>query len=63
MKLRELRIAAGWTRAFVAAELGVNISTIRNWEKGITEPSISMAVRISRLFKVRLEELLEVKKE
>lgn len=63
MNLATLRTSAGWTREFVARQLGVNISTVRNWEKGITEPSISMAIKIAKMFGVSIEKLMEVNKE
>lgn len=61
-KLKTLRMTAGWSQEFVARQLGVSRNTVKNWEDGTTEPSISMAVKIAKLFGVKLEELLEVSK-
>lgn len=63
MNLETLRHTAGWSREFVARQLGVSQMTVINWEKGNTEPSISMAIRIARLFGVSLDKLMEAKKE
>lgn len=62
MNLENLRISSGWSQEFVARRLEVSRGTIDNWEKGRTEPSISMAVKIAKLFGVSVEELMEVSK-
>lgn len=62
MNLQTLRVSAGWTRDFVAHQLGVNISTVRNWEKGVTEPSLSMAKKIAKLYGISVGEIEEVSK-
>ena len=62
MQLLTLRTSAGWSQEFVARQLEVSRATVDNWEKGRTEPSISMAVKIAKMFGVSINELLEVKR-
>ena len=58
MRLLSLRTSAGWSQEFVARQMGVSRATIVNWERGNTEPSISEAVKLAKLFGITVEELL-----
>lgn len=58
MKLETLRHKAGWSREFVARQLGVSQMTIINWENGKTSPTVDMASKIAKLFGVTLDELM-----
>ena len=58
MQLLTLRTKAGWSQEFVARQMGVSRATIVNWERGNTEPSISEAVKLAKLFGITVEELL-----
>ena len=58
MRLLSLRTSAGWSQEFVARQMGVSRATIVNWERGNTEPSISEAVELAKLFGITVEELL-----
>ena len=46
-RIAELRDEKGLTQRQVAAELGVDVSTVRNWEKN--RDGIKMFVRVARL--------------
>lgn len=58
MQLLTLRTKAGWSQEFVARQMGVSRATIVNWERGNTEPSISEAVKLAKLFGITVEEFL-----
>ena len=58
MQLLTLRTKAGWSQEFVARQMEVSRATIVNWERGNTEPSISEAVKLAKLFGITVEEFL-----
>ena len=58
MQLLTLRTKAGWSQEFVARQMGVSRATIVNWERGNTEPSISEAVKLAKLFGITVEEFI-----
>lgn len=58
-KLKEARQRAGYEHASdFAADLGVEVHCYRHWERGSAQPRIPYLVRISRLLKTPLAELL-----
>jgi putative transcriptional regulator len=59
MQLLTLRTKAGWSQEFVARQMEVSRATIVNWERGNTEPSISEAVKLAKLFGITVEELMK----
>ena len=38
-KLKSLRLEAGLTQMKLASEVGVSLTTIRNWENGVSNPN------------------------
>ncbi len=63
--LAQLRIKAGLRAVDVGYELGINESTIRNWEKGRTIPTITFAQidKLMELYNCSYEELRNAVKE
>jgi transcriptional regulator with XRE-family HTH domain len=58
-KLKEARERAGFDTAKQFAEsLGVEENRYRHWERGSAQPALPMLVRITRLLKVELTELI-----
>jgi putative transcriptional regulator len=53
--LRELRADHGWSQADLADKLEVSRQTINAIETGRYDPSLPLAIRISRLFHKRVE--------
>ncbi len=47
--LVEYRMKSGTARAILAAKLGVSLSTLKNWERGWTEPNRQFWPRIRAL--------------
>jgi len=56
-RLRELRTARGLLLKDVAKELGVDESTISNYERGTRLPRFQMANRLASFFNVPIEEI------
>jgi putative transcriptional regulator len=57
--LRELRAKRGWTQAELAERIGVSRNSVNAIETGRYEPSLTLALRIARLFKLHVEEIFQ----
>ena len=53
----DLRTKRGWSQAELASELEVSRQTVNALERGKYDPSLPLAFRIARLFKLRIEEI------
>ena len=53
--LAAARTNVGLTQTQVAKELGVSISTVRNWETGITTPNVAHAYALCELYGVPID--------
>lgn len=58
-QLQVQRLRKNWSETKLAAEIGVVAETVRNWERGSTEPSASMICAIIRALGCPPEDLLE----
>ncbi len=56
-RLAEFRNQYGWTQQELADQAEVSRQTIISLENGRYNPSILLAFRLSRLFKLQIEEL------
>ena len=56
-RLRELREAKGLTQEELAKALGVTRQTIIAIEKGKYDPSLKLAFKIAKFFKVKIEDV------
>lgn len=54
-RLKVLRAERDWTQAKLADELEVSRQTVNAIEKGKFDPSLPLAFKISRLFKMPIE--------
>ncbi len=57
--LRELRAECGWSQAFLAEQLEVSRQSVNALETGRYDPSLPLAFRIARLFKLRIEDIFD----
>ena len=57
--LRQLRAAREWSQGDLAAKLGVSRQTVNAIETEKYDPSLPLAFTISRVFKLRIEEIFE----
>ncbi|HEY5042711.1 MAG TPA: helix-turn-helix transcriptional regulator [Verrucomicrobiae bacterium] len=58
-KLRELRAAKQWSQSDLADQLGVSRQTINAIETEKYDPSLPLAFKAARLFKLRIEDILD----
>lgn len=58
-KLRELRSAKGWSQSDLADKLGVSRQTINAIETEKYDPSLPLAFKVARLFKLPIEDIFE----
>jgi Predicted transcriptional regulators len=56
-KLRELRAAKGWSQSDLADELEVSRQTVNALETERYDPSLPLAFKVARLFKLSIEEV------
>jgi len=59
-RLAELRTGRGWTQAELATRAGVSRQTINSIETGRFEPSLTLALKLARLFGKRVEAIFEL---
>ena len=57
------RIACGYTQEELAQAVGVTRQTIISIEKGNYTPSVSLALRFAKLFKVSVEDIFSLQYE
>lgn len=55
--IRELREAADFSQLQLAIALGVSLSTVYKWERGINEPNASNLRKMAKLFNVNMEDI------
>ena len=56
-RVRELRTERGWSQGELAQRLGVSRQTVNAIETARYEPSLSLALKIARLFGQAVEEI------
>ena len=57
-EIRRRRKTIGLTQIDLAHTLGVGISTVARWEKGLTEPKLHHLKALAKLFGVTEQELM-----
>lgn len=58
-RLKVLRAERDWTQADLAAALDVSRQTVNAIEKGKFDPSLPLAFKAARLFKMKIEDIFE----
>jgi putative transcriptional regulator len=58
-KLRELRAAEEWSQSDLADQLGVSRQTVNAIETEKYDPSLPLAFKTARLFKLSIEEIFK----
>ena len=62
-RLRELREAKEWSQTNLADKLGVSRQTVNAIETEKYDPSLPLAFKVARLFKMKIEEIFEADKD
>ena len=58
-RLRELRTTREWSQGDLADKLGVSRQTVNAIETERYDPSLPLAFKVARLFKLPIEEIFE----
>jgi len=61
--LKAARVNANLTQAEASKLIGVNIDTIRNWERGESYPSVPHLKKIERVYEVSYNDLIFLPKD
>lgn len=59
-RVGDLRGAKGWTQAELARRVGVSRQTINSIETGRFEPSLTLALKLARLFATPVETIFDL---
>jgi len=62
-KVRELRGERGWSQGDLAEKLDVSRQTVNAIETGKYDPSLPLAFRIARLFRMTIESIFQPGKD
>ena len=57
--MRERRTERAWSQGELAEKLGVSRQTVNAIETGKYSPSLELAFKIAKLFKVRVEDIFQ----
>ena len=57
--LRQRRATREWSQGDLADQLGVSRQTVNAIETGKYDPSLELAFRIAKLFRVRIEDVFQ----
>ena len=57
ISLAAARVNAGLTQEDVAKEMKVSKNTIVNWEKGLSEPTVTQGRELSKLYNMSLDNI------
>ena len=58
-RVKELRTAAGMTQKALAEQLGVTVPTVSKWELGQRTPELERVFRMTLIFGVPIEEIVQ----
>ncbi|MEM2142618.1 MAG: helix-turn-helix transcriptional regulator [Candidatus Thorarchaeota archaeon] len=60
-KMRQSGEPEIWTQEGVAKRLGITRQTLISMEKGTYNPSLELALKIARIFEVRVDDIFELR--
>lgn len=58
-RLKTLRVERGWSQAELAERLDVSRQSVNSIETGKYDPSLPLAFKIARLFRLPIEDIFE----
>ena len=62
-RLRELRAAQEWSQSDLADKLDVSRQTVNAIETEKYDPSLPLAFKVAKLFKLKIEDIFELDKD
>ena len=62
-RLKEIRVARGWTQEVLAAHLGVSRQSINSIENGRYVPSLPLALAVARVFKIPTDDIFTLERK
>jgi len=62
-RLRELRAAKEWSQSDLANKLDVSRQTVNAIETEKYDPSLPLAFKVAKLFKLKIEDIFELDKD
>ena len=62
-RLRDLRAAKGWSQSDLADKLDVSRQTVNAIETERYDPSLPLAFKVARLFKLKIEDIFETDRD
>jgi putative transcriptional regulator len=62
-RMRELRAAKEWSQSDLADKLDVSRQTVNAIETEKYDPSLPLAFKVARLFKMKIEDIFELDKD
>ena len=57
-RIKEIRLAFGWSQVELARRLNISKQTVSNWENDNIQPSVEMLIALSEVFRVSTDFLL-----
>lgn len=57
ISLEAARVNAGMNQTQAAQALGVSVTTILKWEKGVTMPPVDKAIALAKLYSIHLDSI------
>lgn len=57
-KLRGIRAERDMSQLELAKAIGKDVSTVQNWESGVTMPTLATAIDLARILGVTLDQLV-----
>lgn len=62
-KIKELRLAQGWSKEAMAEKMGLSVNGYANLEKGLGKVDWDKLVQIAQIFKIDLVQLVEAEQK
>ena len=59
-KIKDLRVAYGLNQVALAQKIGVTKQCVSNWENSYIQPSLDMLIKLTKIFSVSADYLLEL---
>lgn len=62
-QLESIRVQHGYSQEYIARNLEISLNTVRNWETGKTEPTLSKVKQLAELYGMTTAEFIEKMEE